>query len=206
MHAVDRVTGGGRSKRNLKERITMKRILSVMLPALVCFGGLAVAQDVSYNFDQGADFSKYKTYKWVEIKGATYPDQMVDKQIKSAIDAELAKKGLSRVESDEASLYLGYQIGLDKEKRVDTYDMGGGAWGYGGRWGGYGGGMSTSTTSTIHIGQLAIDMYDPAQKQIVWRGMGSKEINTQAKPEKKTKNLGKGVAKILKNYPPKKKA
>ena len=34
----------------------------------------AAAQDVRYNFDNTADFSKYKTYKWVEIKGADKPN------------------------------------------------------------------------------------------------------------------------------------
>jgi hypothetical protein len=34
---------------------------------------------------------------------------------------------------------------------------------------------------------------------------GSKEIDPTAKPDKRTKNLEKGVAKMLKNYPPKQK-
>ena len=46
-------------------------------------------------------------------------------------------------------------------------------------------------------------MYDSAGKQLVWRGMASKQIDPKAKPEKRQKNLDKGMAKLLKNYPPK---
>jgi hypothetical protein len=34
--------------------------------------------------------------------------------------------------------------------------------------------------------------------------MGVKEVNTQAKPEKRDKSIGKALEKIFKNYPPKK--
>jgi hypothetical protein len=178
----------------------MKTILAL---AMLTLGGSAIAQNVNYNFDQNVDFAKYKTYKWVEIKDSVYPDELVDKQIKAAVDSQLVSKGLSKVDADTADLYVGYQIGIDKEKQINTYNMGGGPWGYGGRWGG---GIGTATTSTVRIGQLIVDMYDPAAKQLVWRGMGSKELNPTAKPEQRTKNLNKGVAKLLKNYPPKKKS
>ena len=40
----------------------MKRVLCCV-PVFLLLAGLAVAQDVRYNYDQGADFTKYKTYK-----------------------------------------------------------------------------------------------------------------------------------------------
>jgi hypothetical protein len=177
------------------------KLLRWFAPLFLLLAGTAAAQDVTYNFDKGTDFKKFKTYKWVEIKDATYPDQMVDKQIKTAIDSQLVLKGLTKTEDDKADLYIGYQIAVTQEKQINSYSTGGYGYGYGARWGG-GMGTTTATTSTIHIGQLIIDMYDPAQKQAVWRGIGVKEIDTKAKPDKKTKNLNTGVAKILKNYPP----
>ena len=48
-------------------------------------------------------------------------------------------------------------------------------------------------------------MYDSAKKELVWRGVASKTIDPKAKPEKQQKNIDKAVAKLLKNYPPKKK-
>lgn len=62
--------------------------------------------------------------------------------------------------------------------------------------------MTTGSTSTIYVGQLVLDMYKPADKDLVWRGTVSKTLDPKAKPEKQEKNLNKAVAKLLKNYPP----
>jgi hypothetical protein len=45
-------------------------------------------------------------------------------------------------------------------------------------------------------------MYDPAAKQLVWRGSASKTLDPKAKPDKKQKNINKAVEKLLKKYPP----
>ena len=186
----------------------MKRVLG-LASGFVLVASVAAAQDVGYNFDQQADFTKYKTYKWVAVKGAQAPNELVAKQITDAIDRQFATKGLARTEGDTADLLVAYQVAVNQEKEMTTWDTGYGAGpGWGGRYyGGYygGGGMSTSTTSTIHIGTVAVDMYDAATKQLVWRGMASKQIDEKAKPEKRQKNLDKGMAKLFKNYPPQKK-
>jgi len=183
----------------------MKKVIFLVLAVfVVCVTG-AIAQDVRYNFDSKADFSKYKSYKWVDIKGADHANQLVQKQIMDALDAELAKKGLQKTEADSADLYIGYQTAINTEKQFTSYNTG---WGYGPGWGGgwYGGGMTSTTTtgstSTIYVGQLALDMYDPVAKALVWRGTASKTIDPKAKPEKQQKNLAKAVEKLLKNYPP----
>jgi len=181
----------------------MKNIFA--LAVLTLLSSISVAQDVRYNFDKNSDFSKFKTYKWVPIKDAAKVSDLVDKQIKDAIDAELTTKGLSKVEGDDANLYVGYQASVGEEKQFNSYSTG---WGYGPGWGGgwYGGGMGSTTTtgstSTIYKGQLALDMYDSAGHDLVWRGLASKTLDPKAKPEKQQKNLAKSVKKLLKNYPP----
>ncbi len=184
----------------------MKR-LSFLFMALSLMIASALGQDVRYNYDKSTDFSKFKTYKWVDIKGAQKPNDITDKQIRASIDAELAKKGLSKVDSDSADLYIGYQVGIQTEKEFTSFNSGmGPGWGYGAGWGGGwyggGGGMTTGSTSTIYIGQLALDMYESSKKDLAWRGVVSKTIDTKAKPDKQQKNLDKAVAKLLKNYPP----
>jgi hypothetical protein len=180
--------------------------LALQVLLLLAGSGFALAQDVRYNFDKDADFSAFKTYKWVVLKDAPKLSDLADKQIKSAVDAELAKKGLTKVEDDSADLYVGYQAGVGQEKEYTSFNTG---WGYGPGWGGgwYGGGtgMTSGTTTTIYVGQLALDMYASKPHTLVWRGAASKTIDTEAKPEKQQKNLQKAVAKMLKNYPPEKK-
>jgi hypothetical protein len=182
----------------------MRKISFIWMALLLTVASTAFAQDVRYNFDKDTDFSKFKTYKWVVLKNATPVDDLTDKQIKDAIDAQLATKGLSKVDSDDANLFVGYQAAIGTEKQFTSFDSG---WGYGpgwyGRgWYGGGGGMTTGQTSTIYSGQLAVDMYNSAGKDLVWRGVVSKTLDPKAKPEKRQKNLTKALTKLFKNYPP----
>ena len=185
--------------------MTLRKVLGLALGLVLAGAVSASAQDVRYNFDKQADFSKFKTYKWVAIKGAEKPVDMVDAQIKAAVDVELATKGLTRTDADTADLYIGYQVAVSSEKQYTSFDTG---WGYGPGYGGgwYGGGMgmstSTTTSSTIYIGQIAVDMYSTASKTLIWRGNASKTIDANAKPDKQSKNLAKAMKKLFKNYPP----
>jgi hypothetical protein len=189
--------------RTRRLNITTLSLLSITFVLLIT--GCAVAQEVRYNFDRDADFSKFKTYKWVSLNTTTQGDSLLSKQIKAAVDIELGVKGLTKVEEDTADLYIGYQTAIGQEKAFTSYNSG---WGYGPGWyrGGWygspGGGMTTGQTSTIYTGQLDLDMYDSANRDLVWRGVASKTIDTNAKPDKQQKNLIKAVAKLLKNYPP----
>ena len=183
----------------------MTKRLAVALAILLAVASSAFAQDVKYNFDKQANFASFKTYKWVAIKGAQPINDIVDKQIKAAIDKELATKGLTKTDSDSADLYIGYQSAVDTEKQFSSYSSG---WGYGPGWyggGWYGmGGMQTTTgsTSTIYVGQLGVDIYSSTAKTLVWRGTATKTLDPKAKPEKQEKNLAKAMTKLFKNYPP----
>lgn len=184
----------------------MKRVLFLSALGLLLAASCALAQDVRYNFDKNTDFSKFRTYKWVILKDAPTANDLVAKQIRNAVDAELVTKGLTKVDDDSANLFIGYQAGVGQEKEFTSFSS---DWGYGGGWyrGGWygpGGGMSTTTgsTSTIYVGQLALDMYDSANRDLVWRGVASKTLDPKAKPDKQQKNMAKAIKKLLKNYPP----
>jgi hypothetical protein len=182
-------------------------VLTLAFAVLLASAVTAFAQDVRYNFDKQADFSSFKTYRWVAIKGAQQLSDLTDRQIKAAIDVELSKKGLTQIDADgsqTADLLIGYQVAIDTEKQFTSYDTG---WGYGpgwygGGWYGGGGGMTTGSTSTIYIGQLALDVYHASPQSLVWRGTVSKTLDANAKPDKQQKNLTKSVSKLLRNYPP----
>ena len=143
-----------------------------------------LAQDVTVNSMPGTNFAKYHTYKWVSIEGGAHPNQIVDQEIKQSIDAQLATKGLTKTDADNADLYVAYQVAVDQEKQWNAF------------------GMGQATQSTISNGTLVLDMYDPGSKQLVWQGRATKTLDPSSNQEKNEKNLNKAMAKLLKKFPP----
>jgi hypothetical protein len=180
----------------MKVRRALRQFPLLLVGVLVFTTGILSAQDVRYNFMPGTDFSKFHTYKWISIEGGTHPNQIVDAQIKQSVDSQLVSKGLTRIQDDKADLYIGYQIAVGKEKQWNAYGMGGGI-----RWGGRG----TATSSTISVGTLVLDIYDPATKQLVWTGTATRTLDPGSNPQKNQQRLDKAMAKLLKNYPPRRK-
>lgn len=175
----------------------MKRIALLIPLVLGLAAGHAAAQDVTYNFDRGTDFSKFRSYRWVDIKSVQQVDRVTARQITIVIDAELAKKGLLKTDSDYADLYIGYQTALSRQTSWKAYHDG---WGYGPEWGG---GLATIADASIHPGQLDLDMYAATEKKLVWRGAVSNAIELKLNVETSEKKIRKSVEKLLKNYPPK---
>lgn len=171
------------------------RLIALVIGSMLTAVTSVAAQDVTYNFMPGTDFTKFHTYKWVTVQGATYPNQILDAEIKDAINSQLQGKGLTLTDSDKADLYIGYQTSMDQQRQWNAYGMGGG-WRLGG-------GMGTATSSTIDVGTLVLDMYDPSTKTLVWTGRATKTLNPSSNQEKNVKDLDKAMQKLLKNYPPK---
>ena len=172
------------------------------LAAVLLVPALAMAQKTSYDFDKSADFSKFKTYALKE--GTPVGQQLIDDRIVAAIDAAMAAKGLTKSATPDVAVV--YHVAFDKQKDISTFSSGyGGGYGpYGYGWGGgWGGGTTSTQVRDILIGTLVVDMADAKKKQVVWRGMGVKEVDTTAKPEKRDKSINNAVKKIFKNYPPK---
>jgi len=166
----------------------------------------AYGQDIRYNYDHGANFAAFKTYQWVDLPGpgGAVPDQLIDQAIKRAVDEQLEQKGLTRVEKD-GDLKVGYHAIIHEEKAIDlsAFGTGGGPWGGGGPgWGGFNTGTVTGQTSTIPVGMLMIDLYDPTRKQLIWRGDATKTIDLKKDPDKNYRNLQKAMIKLFRNYPP----
>ena len=184
----------------------MKKTLVTLVLASALTPALAMAQKVSYDFDKTANFAALKTYALRD--GTKVGQPLIDNRIVEAIDAEMAAKGFTKTEANPDAFVV-YHIAFDKEKDISTYSSGYGGgygaygWGYGGGWGG---GSTSTQVRDILIGTLVIDIADAkagGKGAMVWRGMGVREIDTQANPEKRDKNIKSAVQKIFKNYPPK---
>jgi hypothetical protein len=177
--------------RYLKIIRALTTVLGVSALLLAC--SFAIAQDVKTNYMPGTDFSVYKTYKWVTIEGARYPNQILDQQIKDAVNSQLTAKGFTVAIGEKADLYVAYQVAVQNQQQWNAYGMGGVRWG---------GGMGTATSSTIQIGTLDVDFYDPAQQKLLWQGSATKTLNPSKDPAKNQARLHQAVAKLLKSFPP----
>jgi uncharacterized protein DUF4136 len=158
-----------------------------------------LAQKVNVDWDKATSFSGFKTYTWANGTPALNP--MMGDRIVREIDAQLAAKGLQKVEpSANPDLVVIYHAGRDTETRMNTIDTGmyGSGWG---RWGGYGGmGSSTTYVDNIQVGQLIVDIGDVKTKKYIWRGTASATIPD--KPEKGEKLINKAVTKMFQKFPP----
>ena len=168
-----------------------KLFAGVAVGCLLCC--VAPAQTVRTSYTPGVDFSKYHTYKWVEIKGQ-HPDPGLDAQIKQSIDSQLAAKGLTKAD-DSADLSVDYQAAISKVEKWETYED----WSVTGPEAR----LPQRKQVTIDVGTLVLDMYDTAAKQLVWTGRAHKTIDPNSSPENRQKNLDNAAKKLLADFPPK---
>jgi len=134
-------------------------------------------------------------------------DPATFRQLGDSFDAELAKKGLQKVSAESPSdLIIVFQLATGQEKLLTTFTN---EYGYGPGWrqvwySTVGGSSSMPAASKMNSGQIVLDMYDTSTRHIVWRGMVSKGLDSDATPEERKKNIGKSAEKLMQLYPPKK--
>jgi len=169
--------------------------------AAVCVGcsGIRVTSD----YDPSADFSHIRSYAWFDESSGVQGDRadvmsLLDRRVRSAVDAELQRKGLSRVEKSAAAALVSYHLGVETKLDVNTINSG---YGYG-RYGRYGGISTTTTVSEYQEGTLLIDVIDPSSKSLIWRGSGQSRLSQYSSPEQREKRVHEAVQQILEKFPP----
>jgi hypothetical protein len=168
--------------------------------AAIVFSTFASAQKVDSYAVPGATFSQYKTYTWQRAEKAKYPERAVDEAFVQSIDAELAKKGLTRIETEDADLIATYQIAIlaDMEWSAghSTIPWQGVASANRGLVGGPVGG-----TNVIQKGMFIFDVFDTKQKRQVWQTRATKTLDDTNDPNKRQRNIQKAMAKVFKTFP-----
>ena len=173
----------------------MKRLTKVIvLIGLALFlANASFAQQVKTDYDRAAHFSQYKTYSWEKVQT---PDPLWVGRIKAAVDAALAAKGWTQVESGGDISIVAIEINRDHQTLNTYYDDFGGGW----RWHGFGGfGESTTTFDTYTVGTLVVDLFDAKTKNLAWRDVPSGMLSD--KSDKNIKSLNRGVQKLFQHFP-----
>jgi hypothetical protein len=182
----------------LAKEKTMKfqRIAVALMGMMFLFAGISAAQQVKTDYDRSADFAQYKTYSWEHVK--TKDPLFVDR-IKNAVNAALAARGWTQVESGGDVSIVAVQMTSNQETLNTFYNGFGGGWGWR-RFGGGGIGEATTTTETYKVGTLVIDLFDAKSKKLLWRGSSSDTLSNNS--DKNINNMDKGVEKMFQHFPP----
>ncbi len=149
-------------------------------------------------YDKSQDFSEYKTFCWLKgcefaFTGPTYlNDSSLREGIKEAIVAELISKGLTQDE-DNPDLLIDFHISMENETSVIYHHSDDNEYEF----------KAFPDREIINYlkGTIVIDMVDKSHAKMVWRSeaIGYMDVN----PDLSEKNLRKGIAIALKNFPPK---
>jgi hypothetical protein len=180
------------------------RVIVVLF--LLLTAGKSFAQKVTVDFDKDVDFSKYKTYAFTE--GTPTPVTLTNQRIEKAIEAQLAAKGLTRVESN-ADLTVVFHCAITERTQLSTRSLDGWDWGPGWGWGrgwrrwGGGGGTSITQVEQIPVGTLIVDIGDSSTKRYIWRGTATKTISS--KSDKNAKVIDHVMKKMFEKFPPQRK-
>ena len=145
-------------------------------------------QKVTTDSVPGTDWSKYHSYAWGE--GTPAQDPLVAQKIVAGIDAQLAAKGLKKVDSDP-DLVVIYHTATDQQKSLNWSSMGGF-----GRFGG----MGSAQVDTVITGQLKADIADFKAKQFLCRGTATGTVSDN--PQKNTKTINNALTKMFQKFPP----
>src|SRR6202030_4373501 len=152
----------------------------------------AWAQKITVEFDQSADFTKYRTFAirdgQLNSRNPALNSELVKKKIEADIVRDLTARGLE-VTTGRSDLNVRYHFGSVRKAEIETYPAG---------WRGFG-------TRVVRVpyteGTLVIDLRDPSTRSLVWRGIASEEKSDSTKIEGKLDDM---VRKSIDKYPPKK--
>jgi Domain of unknown function (DUF4136) len=172
----------------------MQKKVIVLIGLVLFLADASFAQQVKTDYDRAANFSQYKTYSWEKVQTA---DPLWVDRIKAAVNAALAAKGWTQVESGGDISIIAMEIDRNHQTLNTYYDDFGDGW----RWRGFGGfGESTTTSETYTVGTLVVDLFDAKTKMLVWRGVSSGMLSD--KSDKNIKSLNRGVQKMFQHFPP----
>ena len=168
------------------------RLMRAILLILLAAAG-ACAQKVTVEFDQSADFSKYKTFAirdgQLNSKNPALNSELTKKQIDADIIRDLTARGLTVVSSGASDLNVRYVLGTGRRVETEAYPAG---------WYGRG-------TRIVRVpyaeGTLVINLRDPATQSLVWRAIAQEEKHDATQIAGKLDDM---VRKSIDKYPPKK--
>jgi hypothetical protein len=162
----------------------------IFFALLLCLvSTIAVAQQVSVNYDHHASFALYHTYAWGSNNTNQVRNSILAQVAQQDINTAMQGKGFQMVqEAQNPDLILTASGG---EKEQTSYN----AWGMRG----IGGGMGGISPQQNVEATLVVSLYDTKAKSLVWRGIAQNTLNNNG--NKNQEMVEKAVTKMFKQWP-----
>jgi hypothetical protein len=182
---------------------------------LTCVFGMAVAAqklEIETNRDEKADFSTLKTYAWLPpapaVKNTTdalsnpnLSQEVLGPHIVEAVDRQLARRGMTKVESKEAAdalvaYFAALTVGFSRTYLGEYY-------GYVTGWGSpIPPGLAPTTSATIYEqGAVVVDVVDRASNRAIWRGVAKTRVHQDTKLPKRIERIDEAAEKMFQKFP-----
>jgi hypothetical protein len=169
---------------------------------LLAAAALGCATQVRVDFDPAEDFSSYRTWAWLppgwEVPAkARRVDPELDALVRGAIERELASRGYAPAAQGGADFLVTYHLVLRRElvRGFDTPAMA--TLHSPHREGGFEVTASRPRYQPYEFGILVLDVADGRERQLVWRGIGTRRVRTSFK-----RRAEAVVAEIFRRFPP----
>jgi hypothetical protein len=172
--------------------------------ALLALAGCASTPQVSASFDESADFTRFRSFGFIEPLGtdrAGY-QSLVSQQLVAAAQRELEARGLERVAANP-DLLVNFNASLDQRLRVTQVPTAVGVGGFAGhRRGLYSAWPMYRETQIQQYtqGTLVVDVVDAARRQMVWEGLAVGRV-TQTSAQDLAPALDRAVAEMFQQFP-----
>ena len=163
----------------------------------------ACATPIHRDYDATTDFGALRSFHVMEAPlGAPNDPREISpfaaRRIRTAIAAELTRRGYREVGVLEADFVVGYHLVLDARLRVDSLDS---VYGFHRRRG-FGHGRASLRVREHREGTLVIDVADRESKQLTWRGWGGARLGQRPNPQRSAEVIDELVPEILAAFPP----
>ena len=172
------------------KRTNMRRVIVLVFVCILFAPSFAFGHDIHVDYDHKVNFSKYKTFMWVD-KPET-PDPLTADRIVDSVNAQLTAMGL-RVVSSGADLYVSASMSVQQVPVYNTFYDGGLGWGWGGT------GWATTYVNTYLEGTTTVSLIDAASERTVWQGTATGSVSHN--PAKVAKKNSKVIADMFEKYP-----
>lgn len=172
----------------------------VFLTVLLLPGTHLAAQKVKIDYDKTTDFSKFKTYAWVQ--GTPVMDPRLDTYIKKSLDDMFHHIGMTEASVTTADMVVTYHAAISTDLSVGTAldptfaASGGVAIPGHSIWETAGG----AAAAHVNKGGLAFAILDRAANRPIWTGTAQHTVSD--KPSERWDQVQKALDKLFRNFPP----